>query len=378
MEIKAKNTAKKTIVVSAVNLNRGGTLRILRECLAYLSGLAAAADYRIIAIVYKKELLDFPHIEFIETQWPKKRWINRLWYEYVSLRKVAQQLQPITLWLSLHDTTPSVQAERRAVYCHNSFPFLKWDRRDLFFAPQIVAFALFSRFFYRKNIYKNRYLVVQQEWFRDAFVRMFNLPFSKIIVAPPHSDTEAAPTPVDLSGKEKTTFIYPAISDSHKNIECICAAAEQLWTRGVHNFEVLLTISGQENRYTQWLYKRWGQRIPALRFLGYLDRETLFHHYQEADCLIFPSKVETWGLPISEFSAFRKPMLLADLPYARETAKGNAQVAFFPTSRPKLLAQQMQQLINGDRSFLHPVAATHIAEPVVQGWENLFKVLLDE
>lgn len=378
MEKSAKNTARKTIVVSAVNLNRGGTLRILRECLAYLSGLAASADYRIVAIVYKKELADFPHIDYIETQWPKKRWINRLWYEYVSLRKVAQQLQPIALWLSLHDTTPSVQAERRAVYCHNSFPFLKWDRRDLFFAPQIVAFALFSRFFYRKNIHKNKYLVVQQEWFRDAFVRMFNLPFSKIIVAPPHSETEALPMPVAVSTKEKTTFIYPAISDSHKNIECICAAAEQLWNSGVHNFEVLLTISGQENRYTQWLYKRWGQRIPALRFLGYLGRETLFRYYQEADCLIFPSKVETWGLPISEFSTFRKPMLLADLPYARETAKGNAEVAFFPTNRPKLLAQQMQQLIEGDRSFLHAVTATSIEEPVVRDWEALFKVLLDE
>jgi len=378
MEKKANNASRKTIVISAVNLNRGGTLRILRECLAYLSGLAVTSDYRIIAIVYKKELVDFPHIEYIETQWPKKRWINRLWYEYVSLRKVAQQLQPIALWLSLHDTTPSVQAERRAVYCHNSFPFLEWDRRDLFFAPQIVAFALFSRFFYRKNIWQNDYLVVQQEWFREAFVRMFKLPFSKIIVAPPHSTVEAALQPVAIAAKKKTTFIYPAISDSHKNIECICAAAERLWTSGEHNFEVLLTIDGRENRYTQWLYKRWGKRIPALRFQGYLDRDTLFNYYQEADCLIFPSKVETWGLPISEFSAFKKPMLLADLPYARETAKGNAEVAFFPTNRPALLAEQMHRLIAGDRSFLHPVAATTMAEPLVRDWAALFKVLLDE
>ena len=28
---------RKAIVISAVNLNRGGTLRILRDCLAYLS-----------------------------------------------------------------------------------------------------------------------------------------------------------------------------------------------------------------------------------------------------------------------------------------------------------------------------------------------------
>ena len=34
------------------------------------------------------------------------------------------------------------------------------------------------------------------------------------------------------------------------------------------------------------------------------------------------------GLPISEFSEFNKPMLLADLSYAQETAAGSEQVAF--------------------------------------------------
>lgn len=378
MENRDSSSLRKTIVVSAVNLNRGGTLRILRECLGYLSVFAAESGCRVVAIVYKKELADFPHIEYIETQWPKKRWINRLWYEYVSLRKVAQQLQPITLWLSLHDTTPSVQAERRAVYCHNSFPFLKWDHKDLFFAPQIVAFALFSRFFYQKNIRQNDYLVVQQEWFREAFVRMFRLPFEKIIVAPPQQEEPAVADTTSRADPEKYVFIYPAIGDSHKNIECVCAAAEILWKKGIQHFELLLTISGTENRYTKWLHQRWGKGVPALRFLGYLERETLYQYYQQADCLLFPSKVETWGLPISEFAAFKKPMLLADLPYARETAKGNSEVAFFPTDKPQILAEQMQAIIAGNRAFLQAVEREDLKEPVVHAWKALFEKLLEQ
>ena len=54
----------------------------------------------------------------------------------------------------------------------------------------------------------------------------------------------------------------------------------------------------------------------------------MYEKYNKIDCLIFPSKLETWGLPISEFMAFDKPMLIADLPYAHETAAGAKYVAF--------------------------------------------------
>lgn len=366
----------KTIVISAVNLNRGGTLRILRDCLSYLSSLAEKENYRILAIVYKKELVDFPNIEYIETQWPKKRWINRLWYEYVSLRQLSKSLQPVELWFSLHDTSPSVIAKRRAVYCHNSFPFLKWNFRDLLFAPKIVLFALFSRFFYQFNIQKNNHVVVQQEWFRDAFVRLFNLDAKQIIVAPPKGISSPRKVETERAAKGKFIFIYPAIADSHKNFECICAAAELLWANGVRNFEVLLTISGKENKYTKWLFSRWGTIAP-LRFLSYVDQATLFDYYHISDCLIFPSKVETWGLPISEFSHYGRPLLLADLPYAHETAKGNDEVAFFAINDYQTLASYMQKLIAGDKSFLKPVHAMAIKEPVVRSWEELFMKLLE-
>jgi len=140
---------------------------------------------------------------------------------------------------------------------------------------------------------------------------------------------------------------------------------------------VLLTISGEENKYTKWVFKRWAKKIPALRFLGYLDQTTLFHYYQLADCLIFSSKVETWGLPISEFSRYRRPLLLADLPYAHETAQGNEEVAFFGIDDSQVLAGYMEKIIIDDKSFLTPVHAMAIEEPLVESWEELFAKLLE-
>lgn len=368
----------KTIVISAVNLNRGGTLTILRDCLAYLSSLAEGGSCRVIALVYKKDLADFDHIEYIENEWPKKLWVNRLWYEYMSMRKISKQLGTVDLWLSLHDTTPNVLAKRRAVYCHNPFPFYKWKWRELIFAPKIVLFTLFSKFIYQKNIHQNDYVIVQQQWIKDAFKDLFHLSKEKMVIALPDSpDDNGFEHKSNQNGKKEYNFLYAASANSHKNFEALCEAAAILNKEGFTDFKVYLTIGGNENKYAAWLHKKWVVDAPSLQFIGFQDKESLFDLYGASDCLVYPSKVETWGLPISEFSTYDKSMLLADLPYAHETAAGSQQVAFFDPDSPDRLAGYMRRLIQGDASFLESVPKLQHESPVTYSWEELFDILLE-
>ncbi|KUY16971.1 glycosyltransferase [Elizabethkingia miricola] len=366
---------KKTIVVSAVNLVEAGTLAILRDCLSYLSALAEQNECRIVAIVYKKELALFPNVEYIETQWPKKRWVNRLWYEYVSMKKISKELAPVDLWFSLHDTTPSVMARKRAVYCHNSYSFYKWKLHDLFVAPKIAMFAIFTKYIYKTNIYKNDYLVVQQEWFRVAMSKMFRFDPSKIIVAPPHR-IKLKEIIKNTEDKDIFSFIYAASPNSHKNFEIVCRAVDIIENHyQIKSFKVYITVNGSENKYARWLYKKW-HRLTCIDFIGFVDKKTLFEYYELSSCMIFPSKIETWGLPISEFSEFNKPMLLADLPYAHDTAAGSSKVAFFDPDKPEQLAFLMIQLINNGIEVLEIVKENQIKEPVAYNWEELFDKLL--
>ena len=99
-------TERKTIVVSAVSLRKGGTLTILRDCLEHLSVLAAGGGYRVVALVHRRELADYPEIEYIEMPEIIKGWGRRLWCEYVTMYRISKQLKPVYFWLSLHDTTP--------------------------------------------------------------------------------------------------------------------------------------------------------------------------------------------------------------------------------------------------------------------------------
>lgn len=367
----------KTIVVSAVNLRKGGTLTVLRECLAYLSGLTD--KYRVVALVHDRGLCEYPGIEYYEMPWCTKSWAHRLWAEYVTMsglsRRIAGGYAKVFLWLSLHDTTPRVKAEHRAVYCHTSFPFLKLRWRDLRMDAKIPLFSLLTRFAYRINVRRNDWLIVQQDWFRQELSKMIGFPSERMIVFPAAFSRDIS---VHSISTDLPVFLYPSTPDCHKNFELLCKAAEIAEQRvGKGRFRVLLTISGEENRYAGWLKKRWGS-VDSIDFGGILLKPVLANRYAEASCLVFPSRVESWGLPISEFLPYSKPMMLADLQYAHETAAGAAAVAFIDVDDASALAELMIRYISGDRSAFHAVPECRHPDPCVGGWDGLFNILLNE
>lgn len=367
---------KKTIVISAVNLRKGGTLTILRDCLQYLSELVKGGEYRVVAIVHKKELCDYPGIEYIEMPEVINGWGKRLWCEYVTMKKISEDLAPVYLWFSLHDTSPRVKADRQAVYCQTSFPFYKWSLRDFKMDFKIPLFAMFTKYAYKVNVKSNKYLVVQQNWLREGFHRMFRLEKERFIVAPPQrKKVEVMP---ELIQNDVVTFFYASTPDCHKNFETLCEAARLLEAdleKGC--FKVVLTLNGEENKYSQWLKDKWGD-LESIEFAGFMTKEKLYGYYQSADCLVFPSKVETWGLPITEFmeASGDKPMLLADLPYAHETAAGASKVGFFNPNDPMELKNRMKDLLKNDISALESVPKLEIEEPKADSWKELFEILL--
>lgn len=363
---------KEAIVISAVNIRKGGTLTILRDCLCFLSESNLSENYRIVALVHDKELALFQNIEYIEYPETVRSWMRRLWCEYSTMYFLSKKLAPVRLWLSLHDTTPNVIAERRAVYCQTSFPFLKPRWRDLIFDYKIFIFSFFTRFAYKVNIRKNDFLVVQTDWLKRGLSAMFGIDENRFIVAPPESDV--SDRYVYGVGKDYGcfTFFFPSTPDCHKNFEVLCDAAEQLEKEiGKGRFKVVITVKGDENRYARWLYKKWGN-IDSLDFVGFLSKEKLYEYYSSVSCLVFPSRIETWGLPITEFSVFRKPMLLADLPYAHETAQGIGQVCFFNPGSSTGLKDVMKKTVFGEVEQFTSVPKVKRSGIYADTWKELF------
>jgi len=362
---------KKNIVISAINFHEGGPLTVFKDCLSYLSS-ELSGDFNIIALVSNKDLFGISNITYYEFPKARRSWLNRLYYEYYYFINFSKKIEPY-LWLSLHDMTPNVCAEIRAVYCHNPAPFYKPSFSDLLMDPRFVLFTKIYKFAYQINIKKNKYIVVQQNWIRDKFISMFGV--KNVIVSLPNVDAPKIISNEDICRKnDKIIFIYPAFPRCFKNIEVICEAAKILNDQGIFGFEVLLTIKGDENRYSKSLYQKYNS-IRSLKFIGILKREKLFEYYCKANCLIFPSKLETWGLPITEFKLYKKPILLADLGYAYETIGEYDKARFFQSDNPKQLAELMKNVVDGSISFGHLKKKT-IAPPFASNWKELFSILI--
>jgi glycosyltransferase involved in cell wall biosynthesis len=362
-----------TVVVSSTNLFLGGPLTVGREVVAALraSPELVRGELRVIVFCHRRalyaDIADHANLEWIELPHVRRNWLVRLFYEYVWFACWSRR-RTIDLWISLQDLTPNVHAAHRVVYCHNPAPFYDGPRRWLL-DPRFEVFRLLYGLFYRINLGKNDYAVVQQEWMRSALARRYG--FARVLVARPVSSLRVSESQSLRERGGTVRVLYPVVPRSAKNHEVLVDAMRLLRDLPV---ELTLTFRGDENRYARMICSRAGD-LANVRFAGFLSRDELEREYERADALVFPSKLETWGLPLSEFRRFGKPIFAANLPYARETLGGYSHSVFFDPSSPAELARLLRMLCaNEALPFETPSVST--APPFAADWNELVSMLL--
>lgn len=358
------------MVLSGINLYEGGPLAIYYDCLEAIKELGIYKRYHIIAFVHKKSLFKKYKdiINFIELPKSRKNYAYRLYYEYFFFKKYSNN-HDIDIWISLHDITPNVKAKKLYTYCHNPSPFMEKEFSKVRYSLKNVAFSYFYKYLYRINISSASAVIVQQDWMREEFKKMYSI--DNIIVARPDVKVDFVIKKMQ-NKKEKKIFVYPAFPRFFKNFELICEACKYLEK---DNFEIWLTIDGSENQYSREIRKKYSG-LKQIRWIGIQKREKIFEIYDIADCLIFPSKLETWGLPISEFKLTQKDILLVDLPYAHETLGEYEKVMFFRQNDPEQLAKCMKMEIE-EKPIYSPQKKINISKPFYKGWKELLEKICD-
>ncbi|MDR1633095.1 MAG: glycosyltransferase [Dysgonamonadaceae bacterium] len=360
------------IVISGINLFRGGTLKVMQDCIAALS-VFAGDRYEIIALVHnEKQFPSYSNVRYISYPLSRKSYLFRLYYEYIGFKKLSKQLNPYC-WFSLHDTTPNVVAEKRMVYCHNPYPFFKPGIKGFYLQRNIFFLCILSKYLYKINIKKNDYVIVQQEWLRKALKKRFSI--DNIVVALPIKEKKEIICLENQTDRKKKVFFYPATAILQKNFEVICRAAGILEKEGVDNFEVIMTLKQTENKYANYICKTY-HSLKTLRFVGFLSPDDVTGYYENSDCFLFPSKAETWGLPVSEAKEYGKPILLSDLPYAKETVGKYDKVCFFNPDNAGQLAILMKSFIDGTLVY-DTTEEIHYEQPVVYNWDELIRFLFE-
>ena len=138
------------------------------------------------------------------------------------------------------------------------------------------------------------------------------------------------------------------------------------------NFEVVITIAGYENNYSKYIFRKY-KNLKQLQFVGMLSFNEVNEYYKKTDALLFPSTVETWGLPITEFKSYGKPIILSNLPYAFETLGEYEKGIFFDPLDANDLAGKMASLISGNPQY---DKTSKKDNEVLTGWSDLYNKLL--
>ncbi|MCX6112742.1 MAG: glycosyltransferase, partial [Proteobacteria bacterium] len=230
------------------------------------------------------------------------------------------------------------------------------------------------KFLYGINIKKNAFVIVQQNWLRRSFERTFGI--NNVIVAYADNSMEPAIVTTEMKEKGKFKFIYPAFPRVFKNIELVCEVFKLLDENGIKTCKLYLTIDGKENRYSSYIHRKYS-KFENIIFLGKLNKEEIYKFYRESNYLVFASKLETWGLPISEFKMFNKPILASRLPYAMETVGNYDKIKFFSPDDPKELFEDIMSIVNGKNIFGKNTIELP-AKPFSRDWRELFDIILGE
>ncbi len=364
-----------TFAVSAVALISGGTLTILQQAIA---AAAKIPQWQFVFLVHDATSLPrHENVTYISLPTANQSYLKRLYTEYVLLNKISKQINA-DIWLSLHDTTPRVQCQLQAVYCHNSLPY--W--RPKFHHFRLHAFEVLRAYLYgwvyRFRAQKNHFVIAQQPWFAEFLRNYLNLTDERmLIVAPDQTATVDVTTDHQqtITTNHPTTTklkcFYPALPRVFKNIEEAIAIIRDLPA------SLTLTLTGDENRYARYIHKLAPQN--QVEFLGQLPHAECLRVMQEADVILFPSSLETFGLPVAEAMALNRRLLLPRQPWTLAIAAAYDKAYFYDDivqARSILNTISTGQVPERD-GIAHDTKLTMAAAARLHGFVSLFRFLID-
>jgi glycosyltransferase involved in cell wall biosynthesis len=182
-------------------------------------------------------------------------------------------------------------------------------------------------------------------------------PFSAM---PSQAAADAVPAPVDSAAPAR--FIYPASGDAHKNHRVLVDAWAMLKNAGARP---VLHLTVDQRIYPElaaWIDTQRAQNDLAIVNHGHVAPTRLAELYGEATALVFPSLLESFGLPLLEASNAGLPVIAAELDYVRDVVE---PVQSFDPHSPVSLARAIRRFLGHSPDTVNLVSASDLMKLVL-------------
>lgn len=286
----------------------------------------------------------------------KKDWIHRLKFDLLTGRKYIKKLNP-DLVISLQNTIVFGLKCKQFVYVHQAIPFqkeknfslIKKSERKYAIIQKIIGYII------KKSIKRADLTIVQTKWMKESVKNCTHISEKKIINIMPNLNILKVDDNIIF---DNHSFFYPASNSLYKNHKCIYEACKILNEKNDISYNVDLTIDNSKI-------------INNINCVGKLPIKKVYEKYKEST-LVFPSYIETVGLPLIEARENNSIILAADCDYSREVLDGYENAYYFNPFKPKELAKLMINIIDKNIVKKERVNSKKIENT---GWIELFKII---
>ena len=258
-------------------------------------------------------------------------------YELFQLKAVLKKISPDEI-ISLQNMVVQGIKCKQTVYLHQSFQFspvrfrfTKKDERSLAFRQRIICRLI------RARLNKADKVIVQTNWMKQSVSKWAHFPEDRIVVEPPKVSLPIKKEPMEV---QKNCFIYPANAYLNKNHRVIVDACRILKKQGVTGYRIQFTLSEGNPGVTRQLLKEIKTEALPIEYIGHLEKSELFIKYQTMITL-FPSYIETFGLPLLEAKELNGIVLASDRPFSHEILDGYDKATFIEWDKPDAWAREI-------------------------------------
>ena len=324
----------KKILIYDIAAEKTGAATVLEQYYVKYSADKLVETYIVTSV------LDFhenEHTHIIKLPWTKKSRLLRLYCDHFYIQKLIRKFQ-IDEVINLQNIAIKRLCVPQRLYLHNAIPISNVDfdfrkERSLWLFKHVISKMILKNLKYADTI------IVQAEWIKTELAEKCGMPLSIIEVE------KVTPGFEKVSNRivsKRAIFFYPANGCSYKNHECLIKACEQIKKSGIDNYEVIFTLNpNTDGREYQKIIKE--KKIP-IKLVGLLGKQQMMDYYSKS-ILVFPSYLETVGLPLIEAQLFDSEIIAADLPYAREAVGAYKKVKWFDYRKPLELSNMMKEFI---------------------------------
>lgn len=341
------------IVVNDIAVDTGGGMSILRQLYRHIRASGDTNEwYFLLGDIYIEPSENIHVLTFPEV---KASRLHRLLFDFITGRKVINDLDPDVVFYLQNTLVHGVKAPQ-VMYMDQSIPLqeekhfslLKREERPYAIYQHLIGILV------RSACKRSDKVIVQTGWLKDAIIRRCGVDAERIIKVYP--DCFIDPQWLNSSKQpDPCRFFYPASGAVYKNHECIYNAIKQLSKRP----QVVLTLPPEKS-------------AAECICVGQLSLEDVYR-YMRSSTLVFPSYIESFGLPLLEARRIGTLILAADTAFAREILSGYSNAYFFSPFDPAALAGLMEQVMDG--RILHIPSAELPAQSNSFGWAQVISIM---